>query len=73
MNHLGNIFDGFPAFRLGHIFHSKAKFNIVVDRFVWKKCVALEHHADVAIAGFKIIHDAPVHRNFPVTRIFKPC
>ena len=54
-----------------HLLHAQAEFDVLRDVLVRKQRVALEHHAEVAVARLQIVDHASVDADFARARILE--
>ena len=59
------------ALRRRHVLHAQPELDVLRDRLVRKQRVALEHHAEPAVARLEIVDHAPVDADFARGRILE--
>ena len=59
-HHLGHLADALDLFLLRHLLHAQAERDVLLHALVREQRVALEHHAEPAVARLEVVHHLAV-------------
>ena len=70
-HHRRNVAHALGAFLGRDLLHAQAELDVLRHRLVREQRVALEHHAEPAVARLEVVDDAPVDADFAAGRVFE--
>ena len=71
-HHLGDFAHALRPLARRHLLHAQPELDVLRHRLVRKQRVALEHHAEAAVARLEVVDDAPVDADLAGGRILEP-
>jgi hypothetical protein len=73
VQNVGGFFYAAVDLRFGSLAQFQTKGHVVIDTHVRVQSIALEHHRDVAILGWDIIHNTIADQDIPLGDLLQPC